>query len=407
MADQARSTRGNQIRAVAASYLGWALDSYGYFVVVFLLGTLSNAFHVGKALIIVTLTAILAARPVGAFVFGLLTDRYGRRTILMANIVFFSVMELLLGFSSNYSFFLIVGGIYGIGFGGMWGVGASLSMESVPERWRGLLSGFLQSGYAGGYILAAIVARFVLPTLGWRWMFWLGSLLGLVTFFISLGVSESEAWKQQHAVSMLAVLRIVASEWKKFAYLVFLMIFMMFLSHGSQDLYPDFLRATHGATNGTVAYIAVLFNIGAIAGAITFGGLSQRLGRRFAMIGALILSMAVIPLWAFGHSIVVVTIGAILMQAGVNGAWGVIPAHLTEMSNDATRGLVPGLAYQLGILFASPTPSLEYILRNAFDYQWALAGFEIVTIIVLVATLLLGTERRARSFVNVSDTIVP
>jgi SHS family lactate transporter-like MFS transporter len=280
-------------------------------------------------------------------------------------------------------------------------------MESVPERWRGLLSGFLQSGYAGGYILAAIVARFVLPTLGWRWMFWLGSLLGLVTFFISLGVSESEAWKQHHAMSMLAVLRIVASEWKKFAYLVFLMIFMMFLSHGSQDLYPDFLRATHGATNGTVAYIAILFNIGAIAGAITFGGLSQRLGRRFAMIGALVLSMAVIPLWAFGHSIVVVTIGAILMQAGVNGAWGVIPAHLTEMSNDATRGLVPGLAYQLGILFASPTPSLEYILRNAFDYQWALAGFEIVTIIVLVATLLLGTERRARSFVNVSDTIVP
>jgi len=400
MAEVAQSARRNQVNAFAASFMGWTLDAYGFFVVVFLVGTLSTAFHVGKALIIVTLTAMLAARPVGAFVFGLLTDRYGRRAVLMLNVSYFILMELLLGFSSSYKFFLIAGVIYGMGFGGMWGVGASLSMEAVPQRWRGLLSGVLQSGYSVGYIIAAIAARFVLPTLGWRWMFWMGGILGLVTLLVSFGAPESEAWKQHRAPSMVAVLRIVGQEWKQFAYLVFMMVFMMFLSHGTQDLYPDFLRSTHGASNSAVAYIAILFNIGAIVGAILFGALSQRLGRRFAMVGALVLSIAVIPWWAFGGTLATLTVGAFLMQVGVQGAWGVIPAHLTEMSNDSTRGLVPGLAYQLGILFAAPTPTIEYLLRDRIGYHWALAGFEIITIVVLAVTLLLGKERRGRSFVN-------
>ncbi|HVB97926.1 MAG TPA: MFS transporter, partial [Candidatus Dormibacteraeota bacterium] len=310
MAEVAQSARRNQVNAFAASFMGWTLDAYGFFVVVFLVGTLSTAFHVGKALIIVTLTAMLAARPVGAFVFGLLTDRYGRRAVLMLNVSYFILMELLLGFSSSYKFFLIAGVIYGMGFGGMWGVGASLSMEAVPQRWRGLLSGVLQSGYSVGYIIAAIAARFVLPTLGWRWMFWMGGILGLVTLLVSFGAPESEAWKQHRAPSMVAVLRIVGQEWKQFAYLVFMMVFMMFLSHGTQDLYPDFLRSTHGASNSAVAYIAILFNIGAIVGAILFGALSQRLGRRFAMVGALVLSIAVIPWWAFGGTLATLTVGA-------------------------------------------------------------------------------------------------
>ena len=400
MADAAQSTDRNQFNAFAASFMGWTLDAYGFFVVVFLVGKLATTFHVGKGLIIVTLTAMLAARPVGAFVFGLLTDRYGRRAVLLLNVSYFILMELLLGFASSYRFFLIAGAIYGMGFGGMWGVGASLSMEAVPRRWRGLLSGVLQSGYSVGYIIAALAARFVLPALGWRWMFWVGSILGLVTFLVSLGAPESEAWKQHRAPSMGAVLRIVGQEWKQFAYLVFMMVFMMFLSHGTQDLYPDFLRSTHGASNSAVAYIAILFNIGAILGSILFGALSQRLGRRFAMVGALVLAIAVIPWWAFGGTLATLTVGAFLMQVGVQGAWGVIPAHLTEMSHDSTRGLVPGLAYQLGILFAAPTPTIEYALRNRIGYHWALAGFEIFTIVVLAVTLLLGKERRGRSFVN-------
>ena len=260
----------------------------------------------------------------------------------MANVVFFSVVELLCGFSPNFTFFLVLRALYGIGMGGEWGVGASLAMEAAPRRWRGVLSGILQSGYSVGYFLAAFAARFVLPTLGWRWMFWLGGIPALLALYIRSSVPESEAWKQHRAPSTGALLRIVASEWKRFAYLVLLMVFMMFLSHGTQDLYPDFLRTEHGAGPAAVTYMAMLYNVGAIVGAVFFGGVSERFGRRRGMISALCLSLAVMPLWAFGHTLAILAMGAFLMQAGVQGAWGVIPVHLNEMSNDATRGLVPG-----------------------------------------------------------------
>jgi len=282
--------------------------------------------------------------------------------------------------------------------GGEWGIGASLAMESVPPRLRGILSGILQSGYSLGYILAAVVARLVLPTWGWRPMFWLGGLPALLAFYISARVPESEAWKQHRAPSTGAVLRIVATQWKSFLYLVLLMTFMMFLSHGTQDLYPDFLGSVHKFTPAMQSYMAILYNIGAIVGAIIFGQFSEKLGRRVTMIAAMSLALLVIPLWAFGTSVAVLAIGSFLMQAGVQGAWGVIPVHLNELSADETRGLVPGLAYQLGILIAAPTNTVEFMLRGRVGYQWAIAGFEIVTIAVLIVTIALGKERKGRSF---------
>ncbi len=405
--DTPATQRTNSFHAVAASFIGWTMDAFDYFVVVFLVDTLAREFHVQKTAIILTLTATLMMRPVGALVFGLLADRYGRRKLLMANVVFFSVVELLCGFSPSFTFFLVMRALYGIGMGGEWGVGASLAMEAAPRRLRGILSGILQSGYSVGYLLAAVAARFVLPTLGWRWMFWLGGVPALLALYIRSQVPESEAWKQNRAPSTGAVLRIVAAEWKRVAYLVLLMTFMMFLSHGTQDLYPDFLRTAHGASSNTSSEIAMLYNVGAIVGAIIFGMFSERLGRRFSMIAALGLALLVIPIWAFGTSLAVLAIGAFLMQAGVQGAWGVIPVHLNEMSHDATRGLVPGMAYQLGILFASHTNTAEYALSARVGYPWALASFEIVTITVLAVTLLLGTERRGRNFVAATPTPEP
>jgi SHS family lactate transporter-like MFS transporter len=308
------------------------------------------------------------------------------------------VVELACGFSPNLTFFLIMRALYGIGMGGEWGIGASLAMESVPPRLRGILSGILQSGYSLGYILAAIVARFVLPTWGWRPMFWIGGLPALLAFYISARVPESEAWKQHRAPSTGAVLKIVAKQWKSFLYLVLLMTFMMFLSHGTQDLYPDFLGTVHKLAPEMRAYMAILYNIGAIVGAVVFGQFSERLGRRVTMIVAMSLALLVIPLWAFGTSLLVLAVGSFLMQAGVQGAWGVIPVHLNELSPDETRGLVPGLAYQLGILIAAPTNSVELLLQEHVGYQWALAGFEIVTIAVLIVTIALGKERKGRSF---------
>jgi len=393
-------SRSDQAHAVTASFLGWTLDAFDFFVLVFLVDTLAVQFHVTKSAIVWTLTATLAMRPAGALLFGVLADRYGRRKPLMANVVFFSLIELLCGFAPNYSVFLALRTIYGIGMGGEWGVGASLAMESAPGRWRGILSGIVQCGYSIGYLLAALAARFVLPAWGWRAMFWVGGVPALLAFYIRFRVRESEAWKQQHAPTIPAIVRTASGHWKIFSYLVLLMTLMMFLSHGTQDLYPDFLKSARGFSATGVSYMAILYNVGAVLGAITFGHLSETLGRRKSMILALLLSLTVIPAWAFAGSLMILALGAFLMQVGVQGAWGVIPAHLNELSPDNVRGLMPGFAYQLGILFAAGTNTIEYAVRGKFGYSWALAGFEIANIALLITVLALGSERKGKAFVQ-------
>jgi MFS transporter, SHS family, lactate transporter len=385
---------------VLAGFLGWTLDAFDFFVVVFLFDTLAHQFGVTKKEIVWTTTATLAMRPVGALIFGLLADRYGRRIPLMANVIYFSAIELACGFAPNFTVFLILRALFGIGMGGEWGVGASLAMEAAPPKLRGVLSGILQSGYSIGYLLAAIAARFVLPAWGWRAMFWIGALPALLALYIRTKVPESEAWKQHRVASTGEVLRIVAGQWRRFLYLVLLMTFMMFLSHGTQDLYPDFLHEVHKVSAAARANIAIIYNVGAVLGAILFGLVSQAAGRRKGMLAALGLSLVMIPLWAFSGSLTMLVVAAFVMQMGVQGAWGVIPVHLNELSADAVRGLMPGLAYQLGILLASPTNSAQFALRDHFGYQWALAGFEIVTIVTLAVLLLCGTEAHGREFVR-------
>ena len=285
MTDAAQPARSGTHHAVLAGFLGWTLDAFDFFIVVFLFDTLAHQFGVTKKEIVLTTTATLAMRPIGALLFGLLADRYGRRIPLMANVIYFSIIELLCGFSPNFTVFIILRALFGIGMGGEWGVGASLVMEAAPVRWRGILSGILQSGYSIGYLLAAIAARFLLPVWGWRPMFWIGALPALLALYIRTKVPESEAWKQHRVASTGQVLRIVAGEWKRFAYLVVLMTFMMFFSHGTQDLYPDFLKEVHKLSGVMVANIAMIYNVGAVVGAIIFGHISQVAGRRKGMVG--------------------------------------------------------------------------------------------------------------------------
>jgi SHS family lactate transporter-like MFS transporter len=282
--------------------------------------------------------------------------------------------------------------------GGEWGVGASLAMEAAPSKWRGILSGILQSGYSIGYLLAALASRFIEPHLGWRAMFWAGGIPALLALYIRSSVPESEAWKQKRAPTTKAILLVVRSHWKSAIYLALMMTLMMFLSHGTQDLYPDFLKSTHGGSTRTVAYIAIWYNVGAVVGAIIFGRLSDIFGRRRGMIAALCLSLVTIPAWAFSQPMLLIAVAAFVMQAGVQGTWGIIPAHLNELSPDQTRGLLPGLAYQLGILIAAPINNIEYALRSRFGYAWALAGFEAVNIALLIVVLALGSERKGKSF---------
>lgn len=394
------SSRADQWHAVTASFLGWTLDAFDFFVLIFLFDPLEAQFHVSKSAIVGTITATLAMRPVGAIVFGLLADRYGRRRPLMANVIFFSVVELLCGFAPNYTVFLILRTVYGIGMGGEWGVGASLAMESAPVKWRGILSGIVQSGYSIGYLLAALAARFILPAWGWRAMFWVGAAPALLAFYVRLKVREPEAWKQHRAPTVGGILRTASGHWKIFSYLVVLMTLMMFLSHGTQDLYPDFLKSTRGLSTHGVSYMAIFYNVGAVLGAILFGHLSERMGRRRSMIAALLVCLAIIPPWAFGKSVLVLAIGAFVMQAGAQGAWGIIPAHLNELSPNAVRGLMPGFAYQLGILLAAGTNTIEYALRDRLGYHWALTSFEVVNIVLLIAVVALGSESQGKSFVD-------
>jgi MFS transporter, SHS family, lactate transporter len=398
--DADRLLRREPWHAVFASFLGWMLDAFDFFTVVFLVDRLANQFGVSKTDIIWTLTATLAMRPVGAVIFGLFADRYGRRAALMSNVIFFSAMELLCGFSQSYTFFLVVRTLYGIGMGGEWGVGASLAMETAPRRWRGLLSGVLQAGYPIGYLLAALSTRFILPAWGWRAMFWAGGAPALLALYVRLRVPEPEAWRAHRVKSIRAIGHDVFHDWRSFAYLVFVMTLMMFLSHGTQDLYPDFLKSAHGFSSRTVASIAVLYNAGAVLGSIVFGHFSENIGRRWGMIVAMILSLSVIPLWAFGRSLVELSLGAFVMQAGVQGAWGIIPAHLNELAPATARSLLPGLAYQLGILIASPTNTLEYALRDRVGYGSALAGFETVVIVLGGIAILMGKERHGRDFMK-------
>jgi SHS family lactate transporter-like MFS transporter len=343
-------------------------------------------------------------RPVGALVFGLIADRYGRRPALMGSILLYAVVELLSGFAPSLGVFFVLRAIFGIGMGGEWGVGASLAMESVPAKSRGLLSGILQQGYPAGYLLATLVNGFAYPYLGWRGMFIVGAVPAILVLFIRLGVHESPAWieeraKPRDAASRAAsgIVAAVRERWPLFLYMVVLMAAFNAFSHGTQDLYPSgFLAKQRGLGLGTITRIAVIYNVGAITGGILFGAVSQRIGRRKAIAAGALLALPMIPFWIGAGSVASLAAGAFFIQFAVQGAWGVVPAHLNELSPAAVRGTFPGLAYQLGNLGASLIGTLEATLAESRgnDYSFAL-GWVVGAVAVLLAILaLVGPEAR-------------
>ncbi|HEY5254905.1 MAG TPA: MFS transporter [Acidobacteriaceae bacterium] len=390
--------------AVGSGILGWVLDAFDFFVVIFLFDTLAARFNVSKADIVYTLTLTLAMRPVGALFFGTLADRYGRKRPLIFCVLFFSTVTILSGFAPTYLFFLAMRGLYGIGMGGYWGIGASYAMESAPRKWRGILSGVMQSGYPIGYLLAAVAMQVIVPVLGWRSMFIVGSAVTVLIVIFTFLAPESEPWKLQRQPSLGKIFGTLWNHIGIFAYLLLVMSVMTCLSHGTQDLYPDFLKSIPGLAHQRILGMNVMFglpviyNIGAILGALFFGHISETIGRRRSIILALSVSLLSIPAWAFGSSLLALVLGSYFMQTGVQGAFGVIPAHLNELSPDAIRSLFPGVVYQLGVLVGSPAVSFEYLLRNRFGYPWALTSFEACVIIALCFIFTFGPERLGRNF---------
>ena len=393
-----RSAHSGVGAALTASFLGWTLDAFDYFLVVFCLTAIAAEFHCSDKQIALSLTLTLAFRPVGALIFGALADRYGRRLPLIADLIFYSIVEAATGLAPGYKSFLVLRALFGIGMGGEWGVGACLAMEHSPSRWRGMLSGMLQEGYAAGYLLAAVAYFFVYPRWGWRPLFFIGGLPALLALYVRWGVGESEVWKQSPRADWNDWLAGVLSNWKIMLYLTVLMAAMNFSSHGTQDLFPTFLQRDWHVDPRLRAEITAISMIGAICGGVIFGLISDRIGRRKSMLIAFVLAACTIPLWAFSPNLALLTVGAFVMQFMVQGAWGVIPAHITELSPDNVRGFLPGFAYQCGVLFAGTIAYLQSAYAAHHSYASAMAMTMWTVFAGAIIVIGAGRERRGIQF---------
>jgi SHS family lactate transporter-like MFS transporter len=392
------ATPGDHRAALVATYLGWTLDAFDFFLVSLCLTAIGREFHKSDAEVAASLLLTLAFRPVGAFFFGLLADRYGRRLPLMLVLVFYSVVEVLSGLAPNYTTFLVLRALFGIGMGGEWGVGASLAMEKVPARLRGVLSGFLQQGYATGNLLASICFFLVFPRFGWRPLFFIGGLPALLAVFVQFRVKESEVWQKTGHQSWGTLGRAILSQWKLFLYLAVFMMAMNLASHGTQDLYPTFLERQWHLNVGHRSFLNGVSMLGAVIGGTLTGLFSDWWGRRRAIVSALLGAVLVIPLWIYAPSLPLLFAGAFLMQFLVQGAWGVIPAHLAELSPDSVRGFLPGFGYQVGVLLASPVVYLEPLIARHTSYGVTMAGTAAVVFLMAALAAGLGKERRAVKF---------
>jgi SHS family lactate transporter-like MFS transporter len=393
-----KEERRNQKNAVLAGFLGWTLDAFDFFILTFALATVAKDFNRTIPEIALTLTASLAMRPVGAFVFGLMADRFGRKGPLMINIIFYSIIEIFSGLAPNYTVFLILRLLYGIGMGGEWGVGASLVMESVPAKRRGFLSGLLQEGYAFGFLLAAAVYYLVFPHFGWRAMFFIGGLPALLTLFIRSKVKETAAWKATRTRDWKEYGKAVKKNWKLFLYLVLLMSAMNLISHGTQDLYPTFLQQQRHFDPHKTAVITMISMVGAILGGLLFGHLSDLHGRKKMMALAVILAIVLIPLWLLANGSFLIALGAFGMQFMVQGAWGIIPAHINELSPGSLRGFFPGFAYQIGVLIASAIVYVEALLAQYVSYSTSMEILAGSVLVLAAIVILAGPEARGIHF---------
>jgi len=398
-------------RTFIACFLGWTLDAFDFFLVTFVITDIAKEFTQDRVAVLGAITLTLMCRPLGALIFGQLADRFGRRGPLMLNILLYSGLEFATGFSPNFTTFLVLRALFGIAMGGEWGVGAALALEGLPTASRGFFSGLLQEGYATGYLLAAIAFFFVLPHLGWRWMFFIGAAPALLVVYIRSQIPESKAWEARRALKLGETGNLAVAFMKQpllFVYAIILMAAFNFMSHGSQDLYPTFLRVQHHFDFTTTTVLSIIANVGAIAGGLLFGTLSQGWGRRRAIVVACLVGLFAIPLWAFAPSTALLALGGFILQFFVQGAWGVIPVHLNELSPGSVRGTFPGFTYQLGNLISAGAAQMEgSFAKHTFplaggeaDYAKAMAVVMCIVFVAVAILTAIGKERRGIDFVS-------
>ena len=396
-----------QRNTFVACFLGWALDALDFFLLTFVLVPVSADFGQSIPQVAFAITLTLMMRPLGAFIFGLLGDKFGRRIPLMADIIFYSLMELLTAFAPNFTVFLILRALFGIGMGGEWGLGASLAMESLPTAARGLFSGILQQGYAFGYLLAALVYWIIFPIFGWRGLFVAGALPAALVIYIRAHVPESPVWERHRnqQESPFNLVAFIKQHGVLFVYAALLMTAFNYMSHGTQDLYATYLQKQRGFNADQTSKIAIIYAIGMICGGTLVGYFSQQWGRRRAIIISAICGMLLIPLWIFAPTTALLVIGGFLIQFMVQGAWGVVPVHLNELSPSAFRGTFPGLAYQLGNFAAAYAAQQQAWLAEHFrtangspNYALTMALVESVVFLAIIILAAVGREERGKEF---------
>jgi SHS family lactate transporter-like MFS transporter len=395
-----KSLEPRQRSAIWASYLGWTLDAFDFFLLVFMLSAISKEFGTDIASVQYASFLTLAARPFGALVFGLLAERFGRRPILIVVILAFSAFSALSGLAGSLTQLLIIRTMFGFAMGGEWGIGASLVMETIPAKLRGPVSGLLQSGYPSGYFVASLVYFALFDSIGWRGMFFVGIAPALLVFLIRMHVEESPAFVARERKERVNPLVELARNWKIALYMIVLMAAFNAFSHGTQDLYPTFLQKQHGFDTQLTGTLAAIMNVGAIVGGIGFGIWSEKIGRKRTIIIASLLSLPIIPLWAFSSTAVMLGIGGFLMQVAVQGAWGIVPVHLNELSPGAVRAMFPGFAYQLGNLITSWNGVWQAKIAegHANNYAIALALFGGIAAMVIAIWTAVGPERKHADF---------
>jgi SHS family lactate transporter-like MFS transporter len=394
----------------AACFMGWTLDAFDFFLLTLCLSSIAADYKVGLPAIADAIFWTLVMRPVGAALFGAMAERFGRRPTLMVNVISFSIFELASAFAPGLHSFLICRALFGIAMGGEWGVGAALALETLPAEGRGFFSGLLQEGYVVGNLLAAALYWLLFPHLHgtgwatpWRVMFMLGALPALLAFYLRFNVQESPAWLEGQASTKVRqnayALSTLREYLPSFLFLVLMMTVFTAFSHGTQDLYPTFLEKTKGLAGGTAGLLVVIASLGALCGGIVCGTLSERFGRKRTIIFASLLALPMIPLWAYSHTAVMLAAGGFLMQFAVQGAWGIVPAYLNELSPGPVRAIFPGFAYQVGNLITSRNGKLQALLARRYPggLQTVLSGTVVLVALLLALVTVFGQEKRGTS----------
>jgi SHS family lactate transporter-like MFS transporter len=391
----------DQRNAFLASFLGWTMDAYDYFIVVLVYADIAKDFHVSLTKMAFLTTATLLMRPVGAVIFGVWADRKGRRIPLLVDVTFYSLVGFACAFAPSYGWLLGLRLLYGIGMGGEWGLGAALAMEKIPLARRGFFSGLLQQGYAVGYLLAALTYLGIthFTTWGWRGLFAFSLLPAMISLTLRTRLKESEVWEKVKLTSRKpseimrhpAVLR-------RFVYLILLMTAFNWMSHGTQDIYPTFLKEGLHFSSNTALTVAIIYNIGALIGGSIVGTASQHIGRRRAIVFAAALALPIVPLFTYSTQLGFIILGSFLIQMCVQGAWGVIPVHLSELSPDEIRGFYPGVTYQLGNLLAAFNLPIQQHLAATHSYSFALTVTVVPVLLAVIALTLMGAEAKGVRF---------